>query len=98
MTSKLVGARVEAGGSRAPFIEPGRPWENGCHESFNGRLRDARLKAEIPRSLAQGKVLVEQRRVLDNTKRPHSALAFRPAAPAARRPQPVPLDQPSTMP
>lgn len=29
------------------FIEPGSPWENGYHESFNGKLRDELLNGEI---------------------------------------------------
>ena len=29
------------------FIEPGSPWENGCNESFNGKLRDELLNVEI---------------------------------------------------
>ncbi len=29
------------------FIEPGSPWENGCIESFKGKLRDELLDGEI---------------------------------------------------
>ena len=32
---------------RTLFIEPGSPWENGYGESFNGKLRDELLDAEI---------------------------------------------------
>lgn len=28
------------------YIEPGSPWQNGCGESFNGRLRDECLNTE----------------------------------------------------
>lgn len=30
---------------RTLYIEPGSPWENGCIESFNGRLRDELLES-----------------------------------------------------
>ena len=34
-------------GVKTLFIEPGSPWENGYNESFNGKLRDELLNAEI---------------------------------------------------
>lgn len=34
-------------GVRTLYIEPGSPWENGCIESFNGKLRDGLLNGEI---------------------------------------------------
>ena len=33
--------------AQTSFIEPGNPWENGCNESFNGKLRDELLNMEI---------------------------------------------------
>jgi len=30
-------------GVKTLYIEPGSPWENGCNESFNGKLRDELL-------------------------------------------------------
>ncbi len=42
------------------FIEPGSPWENGYVESFNGKLRDELLSAEVFNTLAEAKVLIEQ--------------------------------------
>jgi transposase InsO family protein len=68
-------------GAKATFIEPGSPWENGYVESFNGKLRDELLNAEVFNSLAEAKVLIEQWRVHYNTVRPHSALCYRPPAP-----------------
>jgi hypothetical protein len=50
-------------------------------ESFNGKLRDELLKAEVFNTLAEAKVLTEQWRVHDNTARPHSSLGYRPPAP-----------------
>ncbi len=65
------------------FIEPGSPWENGYVESFNGKLRDELLNGEIFYTLLEAKVLIERWRRHYNTKRPHSALGYRPPAPEA---------------
>jgi len=65
------------------FIEPGSPWENGCLESFHGRLRDELLEREIFDSVWEAQVLVERWRHEYNTVRPHSALGYRPPAPEA---------------
>ena len=68
-------------GAKTAFIEPGSPWENGYVESFNGKLRDELLNAEVFHTLAEAKVLIEQWRRHYNTVRPHSALGYRPPAP-----------------
>ena len=52
-------------------------------ESFNGKLRDELLDREIFYTLTEAKVLIEQWRRQYNTVRPHSALGYRPPAPAA---------------
>jgi putative transposase len=65
------------------YIERGSPWENGYCESFNGKLRDECLNGEIFYSLKEAQVIIEQWRVEYNTKRPHSALGYRPPAPEA---------------
>jgi transposase InsO family protein len=76
-------------GSGTLSIEPGSPWENGYCESFNGKLRDECLKGEIFYSLKEAQVVIEQWRVEYNTRRPHSALGYRPPVPAVYSP-PVP--------
>ena len=68
-------------GAKTAFIEPGSPWENGCVESFNGKLRDELLNAEVFNSLAEAKVLIEGWRKHYNTVRPHSSLRYRLPAP-----------------
>ncbi len=68
---------------RPLFIEPGSPWENGYIESFNGKLRDELLDRELFYSLREAQVLVEEWRRHYNTRRPHSALGYRPPAPEA---------------
>ena len=73
-------------GVKTLFIEPGSPWENGYIESFNGKLRDELLNGEIFYSLREAKVLIERWRLHYNTRRPHSALGYRPPAPEAIAP------------
>lgn len=34
-------------GTKTIYITPGSPWENGCFESFNGKLRDELLKGDL---------------------------------------------------
>jgi putative transposase len=69
------------------YIEPGSPWENGYCESFNGRLRDECLNGEIFYSLKEAQSVIESWRFEYNTRRPHSALGYRPPAPLAIRPE-----------
>ena len=68
-------------GAKTVYIEPGSPWENGYVESFNGKLRDELLAAEVFNTLAEARVLIERWRKHYNTVRPHSALGYRPPAP-----------------
>jgi transposase InsO family protein len=74
-------AWITGGGAKTAFIEPGSPWENGCVESFNAKLRDELLNAEVFHTLAEARVLIEQWRQHYNTQRPHAALGYRPPAP-----------------
>ena len=80
---------IAAVGARTAYIEPGSPWENGYCESFNARFRDELLNGEIFYSLREAQILIEQWRRHYNTKRPHSALGYRPPAPETI----VPIDQ-----
>ena len=84
---------LKAVGAAPLYIEPGSPWENGYCESFNGKLRDECLNGEIFYSLREAQVVIEQWRIQYNTRRPHSALGYRPPAP-----QTWSLPQPSTSP
>ena len=68
---------------KTAFIEPGSPWENGYIESFNGKLGDELLDPELFDTLLEAQVLVERWRRYYNHLRPHSALGYRPPAPAA---------------
>ena len=74
---------IAAVGAKTAYIEPGSPWENGYCESFNGRFRDELLNGEIFYSLREAQIIIEEWRKHYNTKRPHSALGYRPPAPEA---------------
>ena len=67
-------------GVRPSYIEPGRPWQNGFVESFNGKLRDELLNREWFGNRREAKVLIEQWRQFYNERRPHSAHGYRPPA------------------
>ncbi|WP_170526389.1 IS3 family transposase [Ruegeria arenilitoris] len=84
---------IAAVGAKTAYIEPGSPWENGYCESFNGRFRDELLNGEIFYSLREAQILIEQWRRHYNTKRPHSALGYRPPAPETI----IPMDHKPTM-
>ncbi len=72
---------IGAVGARTAYVEPGSPWENGYVESFNARLKDQLLNGEIFYSLKEAQIIIEGWRQHYNTKRPHSALGYRPPAP-----------------
>jgi transposase InsO family protein len=72
---------IAAIGAKTAYIEPGSPWENGFIESFNARLTDELLNGEIFYSLKEAQIMIEQWRKHYNTRRPHSALGYRPPAP-----------------
>ncbi len=74
---------ARAGGRQDAVHRAGSPWENGYVESFNGKLRDELLNAEVFDTLLEAKVLIERWRVRYNTVRPHSSLGYRPPAPEA---------------
>ena len=82
-------------GTGVLYIEPGSPWENGYCESFNGKLRDECLNGEIFYSLKEAQIVIEQWRVKYNTRRPHSALGYRPPAPETIVPQMAALRSPT---
>jgi putative transposase len=66
---------AEAGIGTA-LIDPGKPWQNGTDESFNGRFRDECLSVEWFRSRPQARVVIEAWRQHYNAVRPHSSLNY----------------------
>jgi transposase InsO family protein len=73
------------------YIEPGSPWQNGYGESFNGRLRDELLNAEIFADLLEAKSLASHWRHEYNHRRPHSSLGYAPPSAYASRLAAAPL-------
>jgi len=56
------------------FIEPGKPWQNGSNESFNGKFGDECLSMEWFRNRIDAKIVIEGWRQHYNEVRPHSSL------------------------
>ena len=56
------------------LIDPGKPWQNGITESFNGKFRDECLSMEWFRNRQEAKSVIEQWRLHYNQVRPHSSL------------------------
>jgi putative transposase len=71
-----VGDWLTAKGITRIFSEPGKPWQNGYIESFNGKLRDELLSRTCFYSLREAKAEIELWRREYNTQRPHSALGY----------------------
>ncbi len=63
-------------GIATALIDPGKPWQNGMDESFNGKFRDECLGVEWFRTRAEAKVIIESWRQHYNQERPHSSLGY----------------------
>ena len=74
--SKALLSWIVAQGIGTALIEPGKPWQNGVTESFNGKFRDECLSLEWFRSRAEAKVIIESWRQHYNAVRPHSSLDY----------------------
>jgi putative transposase len=67
----LTDARIETA-----IIDPGKPWQNGTNESFNGKFRDECLSVEWFRTRREAQVIIEAWRQHYNAVRPHSSIAY----------------------
>jgi putative transposase len=56
------------------YIQPGKPYQNGTIESFNGKLRDECLNENLFLSIRDAERIIENWRVEYNESRPHSSL------------------------
>jgi putative transposase len=74
--SRAILRWVTAEGIETAFIDPGKPWQNGTDESFNGKLRDECLAIEWFRCRSEAVAVVETFRVHYNDVRPHSSLGY----------------------
>jgi putative transposase len=75
--SKAILEWLDAEQIETALIDPGKPWQNGADESFNGRFRDECLNLEWFRSRREAKVVIETWRQHYNAVRPHSSLDYR---------------------
>ena len=67
---------LDEAGIQTAHIAPGKPWQNGSNESFNGRLRDECLNMEWFRTRAEAVILIESWRRHYNDVRPHSSINY----------------------
>lgn len=67
----LTGHRINTA-----LSDPGKPWQNGLDESFNGKFRDECLNMEWFRTRAEARVIIETWRKQYNQIRPHSSLNY----------------------
>jgi putative transposase len=63
-------------GIETALIDPGKPWQNGADESFNGKFRDEFLTLQWFRNRVDAKVAITQWRRHYNEVRPHSSLGY----------------------
>lgn len=63
-------------GVQTLYIDPGKPWQNGKEERFNGTVRDECLNMHQFHSLAEACVRLNAFRTHYNHERPHSRLAY----------------------
>lgn len=63
-------------GVQTLYIEPGKPWQNGKEERFNGTVRDECLNRFVFGSIAEACVRLNCYRREYNSERPHSSLGY----------------------
>ena len=96
MTSRAMLEWTNRTGGDWHYIAPGKPQQNGCVESFNGKLRDELLNGKLFLSLAEARWVIDRWRLDYNHRRPHSSLDYQTPAtyavgcvlPASATPQP----------
>jgi hypothetical protein len=86
-TSRAFIAWAHSHGIRHILIEPGRPMQNGCIESFNGRFRDECLNEHWFETLHQARTEIATWRHDYNEVRPHGSIGRIPPARLATSPQ-----------
>lgn len=72
LIAEALQSYMQKQGIRSAPIDPGKPWQNGSNESFNGTFRNECLNAEVFGSLLEAQVVIEQWRKRYNAERPHS--------------------------
>lgn len=79
-------------------IDPGKPWQNGTNESFNGKFRDECLSLEWFRSRREASVIIEAWRRHYNAVRPHQSLDYLTPTEFKQQHQSQPVLQPRAIP
>jgi putative transposase len=74
--SRAILRWITESGIDTALIDPGKPWQNGTDESFNGKFRDECLNLEWFRTRTEATVVIEQWRRHYNEVRPHSSLGY----------------------
>jgi putative transposase len=88
--SRAILEWIAEAGIGTALIDPGKPWQNGTDESFNGRLRDECLSVEWFRSRDEARVVIETWRRHYNAVRPHSSLNYLTPLEFKQHHQPIP--------
>ncbi len=73
--SRAVLQWLHGAGIKTALIDPGKPWQNGSNESFNGKFRDECLGMQWFKNRIDAKVAIEDWRQMYNEVRPHSSLS-----------------------
>ena len=79
-TATAVLRWLQAAQTDTAFINPGKPWQNGTDESFNGKFRNECLSLEWFRNPTEAKIGIERGRRYYNEERPHMSLGDRTPA------------------
>ena len=73
-TSKAMDAWAYMKGITQRFIDPGKPFQNGYIESFNGKFRDECLNEHWFLNLKDARNIIGEWQKIYNEERPHSSL------------------------
>jgi putative transposase len=76
-------------GAACKHIDPGRPWQNGKEERFNGIFRDECANMETFHHKDHARAISQLFRRYYNTQRPHSSLGYQTPQEFARRHPPA---------
>lgn len=93
--SRAILRWITDSGIETALIDPGKPWQNGTGESFNGKFRDECLSMEWFRTRAEAVPVIELWRKHYNEVRPHSSLGNLTPAEYRRKHEPKPLEGPT---
>jgi putative transposase len=88
--SRAILEWLQTAGIETALIDPGKPWQNGANESFNGKFRDECLSLEWFRSREEARVVIENWRRHYNAVRPHSSLGYLTPNEFKQQHQPLP--------